>query len=611
MYFVSNEQRAIKICRADDPLTVLQISKPDGEISVVSSASMSGRESAVAIVGLIRLRTTRYLILCTKAHEAGHLKNHAIYRAEKFELLPLREWKVKDETEAQYLRLIENHLAAATLYFSPTWDLTNAYQRQSSRNGAYLWQVADERFFWNHYVSQDLMAAAEPNPVVGEFITPMLYGVLSLHDTTINGFPVTFGIISRRSRYRAGTRYFRRGIDEDGHVANYNETEQLLVTDQDIFSYVQTRGSVPAFWGEVNNLKYKPLLRFGASPIESARKHFQEQTDLYGKNYLVNLVNQSGYELPVKRAYETLVDSLGNGELEYVYFDFHHECSKMRWHRVSILIDRLLELGMGEEGWFQAKYETVGGERRIHVKTIQNGVVRTNCMDCLDRTNVVQSQIAKWVLQSQLDAIGYSTGPWEQTDPEFADVFRNTWADNADGVSCAYSGTGALKTDFTRHGRRTKRGALQDLGNSIVRYFKNNFYDGPRQDGYDLFLGNYLSYEAVESPFFDVRPVWTQSVPYIIYGSIIMIGAGIWFPREDAPATVNRLFLMFWAAVLVHCTRSLIKNGLQYVNWPRLCNLDYIQEVETHGRDGSSKGWIWHEIGKPLKEAAARIEKQA
>lgn len=25
------------------------------------------------------------------------------------------------------------------------------------------------------------------------------------------------------------------------------------------------------------------------------------------------------------------------------------------------------------------------------------------------------------------------------------------WADNADIVSCAYSGTGALKTDFTRY----------------------------------------------------------------------------------------------------------------------------------------------------------------
>ena len=32
----------------------------------------------------------------------------------------------------------------------------------------------------------------------------------------------------------------------------------------------------------------------------------------------------------------------------------------------------------------------------------QEGVVRTNCMDNLDRTNVVQAAIAKWTLANQL-----------------------------------------------------------------------------------------------------------------------------------------------------------------------------------------------------------------
>ena len=34
-------------------------------------------------------------------------------------------------------------------------------------------------------------------------------------------------LISRRSRHRAGTRYKRRGVDEEGYVANYVETEQV------------------------------------------------------------------------------------------------------------------------------------------------------------------------------------------------------------------------------------------------------------------------------------------------------------------------------------------------------------------------------------------------
>jgi hypothetical protein len=83
-------------------------------------------------------------------------------------------------------------------------------------------------------------------------------------------------LISRRSRYRAGTRYFRRGVDHEGHVANFNETEQILLVqppatpgvgqvDDDSYasrlSFVQIRGSVPLFWSEVNTLRYKPDLQ--------------------------------------------------------------------------------------------------------------------------------------------------------------------------------------------------------------------------------------------------------------------------------------------------------------------------------------------------------------
>lgn len=39
-------------------------------------------------------------------------------------------------------------------------------------------------------------------------------------------------------------------------------------------------------------------------------------------------------------------------------------------------------------------------------------------------------------------------------------IFRDFWTKNADVMSYLYSGTGALKTDFTRTGKRTTMGAL-------------------------------------------------------------------------------------------------------------------------------------------------------
>ena len=95
-----------------------------------------------------------------------------------------------------------------------------------------------------------------------------------IRSASINGRHLQLCLISRRSRHRAGTRYFRRGIDHEGHVANFNETEQLVfVEDQQSggqrafedfstkLSFVQIRGSVPVFWAEINTLRYKPDLQ--------------------------------------------------------------------------------------------------------------------------------------------------------------------------------------------------------------------------------------------------------------------------------------------------------------------------------------------------------------
>jgi len=45
--------------------------------------------------------------------------------------------------------------------------------------------------------------------------------------------------------------------------------------------------------------------------------------------------------------------------------------------------------------------------------------------------------------------------------------FKNIWTDNADRLSMLYTGTPALKTDFTRTGKRTYVGALMDGKHSL------------------------------------------------------------------------------------------------------------------------------------------------
>jgi len=293
-------------------------------------------------------------------------------------------------------------------------------------------------------------------------------------------------LISRRSTKRAGTRLFCRGIDNQGNVSNFVETEQIVEYNGEKVSFVQIRGSIPIFWYQTPNLKLKPrpLIDKTRDHLPPYQLHMDSMVMHYGKLVLVNLIDHRGAEDELEKAFAQVVSRSGNANERYEAFDFHAECKKMRWDRLNILIDRLAH-EQDEFGVFHLRSGT------LH--SAQDGVFRTNCIDCLDRTNVVQSMLAKRSLQSILTKLGVlNKGQKLETVPGgMIELFKNIWADNADLISVQYSGTGALKTDFTRTGKRTKKGLMKDGANSLTRYYKNNFNDGFRQDSIDMFLGNY------------------------------------------------------------------------------------------------------------------------
>lgn len=567
----------------------------------------------------------------------GRLRGHMVYKVAATEFLPLRERPLHDYDEDTYLALVKELLRTGPMYFSYSLDLTNSFQRQSQSDPSLpMWKRADDRFFWNRFIQSDLidLSVGEhdstgirygPQPAVDPYILPVMFGMLRIVPAKIKSTSFVFALITRRSRHRAGTRYFSRGIDEQGHVSNYNETEQIVILndtagglsgfaggqsmksgkadlgqDLQVLSFVQTRGSVPVYWAEVNNLKYTPTLQVRGveTAIGAARRHFSEQIELYGDNYMVNLVNQKGREERVKKAYEQLVRTLvasstENTEadektsekvhtlepsqsqkeldrLHYIYFDFHSETKGLRWNRAELLMDRLIN-GLSRGGYFRGVENPGAPGGPLDTRSVQSSVVRTNCMDCLDRTNVVQSMLGRWAVTQQLVEAGIlQAGEAANDDPVFEDLFRNIWADNADVVSKSYSGTGALKTDFTRTGQRTRAGMVQDLSNSITRYIRNNLLDGPRQDGFDVFLGAYLPPDSTIGSFqlfLDHRPLVIQSIPYVLATSIFMITVAT-FTKQVPEATVwpLRLFVIFWAITAAWCMRFIYAHGMLYVS---------------------------------------------
>jgi hypothetical protein len=69
----------------------------------------------------------------------------------------------------------------------------------------------------------------------------MLFAVVSISQTFVNAQQFKLILISRRDVRRPGTRLFSRGIDEQGNVSNFVETEQIIEYGMDMSSFVQVK----------------------------------------------------------------------------------------------------------------------------------------------------------------------------------------------------------------------------------------------------------------------------------------------------------------------------------------------------------------------------------
>ncbi|XP_018021346.1 phosphatidylinositol-3-phosphatase SAC1 [Hyalella azteca] len=537
----------------------------------------ASRKTVYGVLGMIRLISGPYLILVLKRSKIGTLHRQTIWKLDAVDIIPFSRSTASLTAEQKmyndkYLTLVQQALSTPYFYFSYTYDLTHTLQRLYYTAEDFLQmslhERAEQRFVWNQHLMQDLILHRD----AGRFCLPLMHGFVCIKQCSINGEWFTWSLVSRRSVYRAGTRMWTRGVDKDGAVANYVETEQIVEFRDFRTSFVQTRGSIPLFWKQDPDLRYKPPPTLTNDNHEEAFGwHFESQVMLYGRQVAVNLIDQKGSEGRLQEAFNFHVANstrqMVKDNVKYEYFDFHHECRKMRWDRLSILMDRLVQ-DQETMGYFLLREGVVLRE--------QDGVFRTNCIDCLDRTNVVQSMLARRHLQNALTTMGVLKSNQKIEDQvSFEHLYKNVWADHADIISIQYSGTGALKTDFTRTGKRTKMGLVQDGYNSAVRYIKNNFLDGDRQDGLDLLLGKHLvtSAEGAASPcpLRDTRDPRLLLLPFAFFFSLLMVFACVLLPSELNSFTL--LSLLFWASMVVAASLLTLRQGRQLVNAPKLCSV--------------------------------------
>lgn len=349
--------------------------------------------------------------------------------------------------------------------------------------------------------------------------------------TTKIGLPSSLTLISRLSCRRAGTRFNSRGIDDDGNVANFVESETIYwspssngqsLGDSSVnekpagicFSYAQIRGSVPVFWEQAAGLipgQQKITITRSAEGTQPAfDKHFGELEQNYGAVHVINLLSETKpgeAELTNLYRYGVRHSALNRPEeknsrdhqlLRETEFDFHAETKGPNGYEAASLIRRLIqESANGFAYYLSEDVEDTSDDPRIkpHRRTVvmltQEGVFRTNCLDCLDRTNLIQTILSQMAIETFL------AQREKYAAADFWMRHSSLWADNGDALSRIYAGTGALKSSFTRHGKMSLAGAIADARKSATRLYINNFADKGRQNNIDILLGRLVGQAPV------------------------------------------------------------------------------------------------------------------
>uniref|UniRef100_A0A8D0XHV8 phosphoinositide 5-phosphatase n=1 Tax=Sus scrofa TaxID=9823 RepID=A0A8D0XHV8_PIG len=439
-----------------------------------------------------------FLVLVTGCTSVGRIPEAEIYKITATDFYPLQE-EAKEEDRLVALKKILN---SGVFYFSwpndgSCFDLTIRAQKQGDASSEW-----GNSFFWNQLLHVPLR---QHQVSCCDWLLKVICGVVAIRTVYASHKQAKACLISRISCERAGARFHTRGVNDDGHVSNFVETEQTIYMDDGVSSFVQIRGSVPLFWEQ-------PGLQVGSHHLRLTRgleanapafdRHMVFLKEQYGKQVVVNLLGSRGGEEVLNRAFKKLLwASCHAGDTPMINFDLHQFAKGGKLEKLENLLRPQLKLH-----WDDFDVFTTG--ENVSPR-FQKGTLRMNCLDCLDRTNAVQSFIALEVLHLQLESLGLNSKPIAD---RFVESFKAMWSLNGHSLSKMFTGSRALEG-------KAKVGKLKDGARSVSRTIQSNFFDGVKQEAIKLLLvgdvyteesadrGRMLLDNPRQSEFTNFRPV--------------------------------------------------------------------------------------------------------
>ncbi|MBA0720178.1 hypothetical protein Golax_007810 [Gossypium laxum] len=540
----------LKIDRLDpSELTVIEDSTAYSEIECFdllrrihegnrSSGGLKFVTACYGIVGFIKFLGSYSMMLITKRKKIGAICGHTVYAISKSETIPISKSPNQSnmaysKNEKRYKKLLSTVDLTKDFFFSYTYNVMHSLQRNLCRNET--GEVHYETMFvWNEFLTRGIRKTLK-NTL---WTVALVYGFFKQVKLSVSGRDFCLTLISRRSRHYAGTRYMKRGVNEKGRVANDVETEQIVFEDvhegcpTEISSVVQNRGSIPLFWSqETSRLNLKPdiILSKKDPNYEATRLHFEDLVRRYGNPIIIlNLIKR--FE---KKPRESILRAEFANAIRFINKSLSKE-NRLRATNVLTLLGRVADYALNLTGIFYCqvtsnrrqdglltlsclvksdecpakipseksddfeKWETDVANDNESISEnakppmFQTGVLRTNCIDCLDRTNVAQYAYGLVALGHQLHAMGFTESQTIDQNSPLAEDLMGVYEAMGDTLAFQYGGSAAHNKIFSqRRGQWKAATQSQEFFRTLQRYYSNAYMDAEKQSAINLFLGHF------------------------------------------------------------------------------------------------------------------------
>ena len=549
------EENSLYIITESQKYSFNKQSKSLSEINNYNPSQDTKELTIYSFIGVIKAVKNSYIICASEVNQIGKILESNVYKIKKFTYIPIQGTKIINE-DIKYLQMIEDFLSRNNLYYSDRLDLTISLinlqkinqESNNNINNSFVFNNTINKYCWNYSIGKYFDIEG-----MSPFIHPIINGFIDIKQEKENfNDEFTFILIGRKDIRRSGVRLLIRGADNEGNIANSCESEEIVIyhpSSKDeihIASFVQVRGSIPLLWTQEPSLKLNPQIRPRNNfEINSGvfKIHMEELLNRYNSICCINLVDKKKDQNIIGEYYSNLIlnykekNKDKSNKVDFAWFDFHAECKKLKYENIKKLFKKnsvhkclnfysythliinssILSQISNNENIFD---NLLKNPNNLNFIQSQKGTFRTNCIDSLDRTNVVQSTFARYFLFKILYELKISNKQPSEDDVfqkfqgGFENIFKIIWADHGDSISKPYSGTGAMKSDFVRTGKRTYLGNIQDGIISLTRFYINNFRDGYYQDCNDYFLENLNpKYDKIKNhSLFSVRIILLISI---------------------------------------------------------------------------------------------------